>query len=358
MEEMLSRPYAMDGADPDFMPGINRYPDFLNVTVSNRIAARHGVSSGQVIACCGFSELAYMCSQAFLPTGKHLLMPELSYRLPAFYAQQCGKGVHTARMDSAHGIDLMAMLEEVDPDTGLIYLANPNNPTGSLLALDDLESFLSLAARKSPEAVFLIDEAYVDYVQQSPAPEAIPLCTRFRAVVGRTFSKAFGLAGLRAGYAIAGSELGLELNGFLSGYLGGDTGWRMFEGNINRLAESAVLASLSGEGLAFVESVRTRNADLRDLLDRGLSGFGFDPLPSHANFMLVDVKSRGENLRRCLFGRKILVQAGESFHSSLRNCIRVSVGSRDEIDAFLEALAAYDPARAYPECLPVFYHGI
>ena len=358
MEEMLARPYAMVSPDPEFLPGINRYPGFLNALPTDWVAARHKISTRYVIVCCGISELLYMCSQAFLGPGKHLLMPELTYLLPEHYALEKGVEVRKAPMDGRHGIDLNALLEAIGPQTGLVYLANPNNPTGSLLLFDELENFVRQAVRKSGDTVILIDEAYMDYVLETPLPEAARLVKRFPILVGRTFSKAFGMAGLRAGYTIGNADLVIELNGFLSGYLGGDPGWRQFEGDVNRMAVAAMRAGLTDDGLAFVADVRTQNALLRDRLALGLQGVGYDPLPSHANFLLVRTGSDGENLRRYLCSRNILVQAGGSFHPDYQNWIRVSVGNHKEIDLFLEALNAYAPSTAYPPCAEVFYHGI
>jgi len=198
----------------------------------------------------------------------------------------------------------------------------------------------------------------MDYVLESPLPEALSLVRNHRVVVGRTLSKAFGLAGLRAGYAVGNEELVLELNGFLSGYLGGDPGWRMFEGNVNRLGAAAMVAALSDEGLAYLETVRTRNAAQRNRLAEGLRGLGYDSLPSHASFVLARTDSDGENLRGFLCSRKILVQDGGSFHPRYRDWVRISVGSREDLDTLFEALQVYDPSVSYPAGFPVFYHGI
>lgn len=358
MEEMLSRPYAMDSPNPDFLPGINRYPGFLNTLPTDWVAGRHKISTRYVIVCCGISELLYMCSQAFLGPDRHLLMPELTYLLPEHYALEKGCEVRKAPMDSTHGIDLNALLERITPHTGLVYLANPNNPTGSLLSFDELENFVRQASSKSGGTVILIDEAYMDYVRESPLPEAVSLVKQFPVLVGRTFSKAFGMAGLRAGYVIGNADLVIDLNGFLSGYLGGNPGWRQFEGDVNRLAIAAMRAGLSDKGLAFVADVREQNALLRDDLVQGLQGFGFESLPSHANFLMVSEGSDGENLRRYLYASNFLVQAGGSFHSGYQNWVRVSVGNREEIDSFLETLKGYNPTTTYPSCPQIFYHGI
>jgi len=358
MDDMLARPYAMHTENPDFLPGINRYPGFLNTTLTSLIAERHQIATKYVVPCCGISELIYMCSQAFLQEGRHLLMPRVSYTLPAHYARSKGYEVRTSPMDAAHGIDLQALLERVGKQTGLVYLANPNNPTGSLLSLDSLASFVREAASVSPETVVLVDEAYMDYVQEEPLPEAMELIYQYPVVVGRTFSKAFGMAGLRGGYLVGNEELVLTLNGFLSGYLGGLPGWRQFEGDVNRMAVAALEGSLNQEGYAFVAEVRDRTADLREHLFQGLEAQGYAPLPSHGNFLLAKVGSPGENLRGYLCTHKILVQAGGSFDPGYQDWIRVSVGSLEEIDSLLDALKGFDPSRSYPACLPVFHHGI
>ena len=357
MEEMLARPSAMDAHDPDFLPGINRYPDFLNVDLTNLIARYHDVSPAHVVPCCGISEVIYMCSQAFVEGDRHLLVPEVSYALPAWYARHKGCRVRTAPMDRSHGIDLDALLARVGPETGLVYLANPNNPTGSLVPLDRLASFVRGVHAASPDTVVLVDEAYMDYVREKPLPEAIGLVREFRLVVGRTFSKAFGMAGLRAGYLVGHEETVLTLNGFLSGYLGGLPGWRQFEGNVNRMAVAAVEGCLNEEGVAFLADLRERNVGLRERLFEGLAVRGFAPLPSHGNFLFVNTGSRGENLRRFLCTRRILVQAGASFGQTYVDWVRVSVGSVEEIDLLMEALKAFDPFQVYPEYRPVFFHG-
>ena len=358
VEELLNRPYAMDSPATPFLPGINRYPDFLNTLLTKALARRHSLSTRYVVPCCGISELLYMSSQTFLGPGRHLILSEGSFPLPAYYAEQRGREVRKIPLTNGHVADLEAMLDAIGDRTGLVYLANPDNPTGSLVRLADLEQFVAEAYRKNPETVVLIDEAYMEYVLQDPPAEAIRLVFQYPVLVGRTFSKAWGMAGLRVGYVVGNEDLILILNGFLSGYLGGDPGWRMFEGNVNRIAAAAVEASLTEEGLSFVESVREQNALLRTYLADSLVGLGFGPLPSEGNFLLVPVGSDGENLRRWLSSRKILVQAGGPFHPNYRDWIRVSVGTQPELDAFLDALSGYDPSLSHPSCFRVFYHGI
>jgi len=358
LEEMLNRPYAIESPDTKFLPGINRYPDFLNVELTELFARRHNVPSRHVIPTCGISEICYMCSQAFLGPQKRLLMPEVTFPLLSHYAGRKGCEVRKVSLNDQHGVDLDALLDEVDRETGMVYIANPNNPTGSLLPYADLEVFARQVFRKSRDTVIFIDEAYMEYVLEDPLPEAVPLVRSFPVLVGRTFSKAFGLAGLRVGYVVGNDYLVLILNGFLGGFLGGDMGWRMLEGNVNRMATAAAQGSLTVEGLSHIDFVKRQNAVLRSYLAEELNRLGYPSLPSHGNFLLVFVGSDGENLRRYLCARKILVQAGGSFHPDYRDWVRVSVGNQAETEAFLDALSGYEPSRSHPSCFPVYYQGI
>jgi histidinol-phosphate/aromatic aminotransferase/cobyric acid decarboxylase-like protein len=166
------------------------------------------------------------------------------------------------------------------------------------------------------------------------------------------------MAGLRGGYAVVQKDLSLVLNGFLSGYFGGETGWRMLEGNVNRLASAAIIGGLSSSGRNFVSRVREINVGVRENLVAGLNALGCGPLESHTNFVLTMVSADGEHLRNWLCERKILVQAGGSFHSRYREWIRISVGNQSEVATFLDALADYDRTSSTTPCANVFYKGL
>jgi histidinol-phosphate aminotransferase len=358
VDEMLSRPYAMDSPDTHFLPGINRYPDFLNTELTEAIARLHAVHTANVIPCCGISELLYMCSQAFLGKGKRLVITDGTFPLLQHYAAGNGTDITLIPPTRDYHVDLDGMLDAVSTDTGLVYVANPDNPTGTLLSLSDIRGFVEAAVARNSQVVVLLDEAYIDYVLLDPLPEAVSLVSQYPVVVGRTFSKAYGMAGLRGGYAVTHEALARALNGALSGYFGGDPGWRMFEGNINRLATAALLGSLSASGQAFVDQIRQQNAEMRQLLSAGMVSLGYAPLESHANFLLVRVGVDGEHMRRWLCDRGILVQAAGSFHPRYREWIRVSVGNQTELETFLDVLGGFDSSARSPACFAVFYMGI
>jgi histidinol-phosphate aminotransferase len=285
-------------------------------------------------------------------------MTDATFPLIRYYASSKGASITLVPPAQDHRVDLEGLLDAIQPHTSLIYIANPDSPTGTLVSFQEIKGFVEEAVKKNPMVVILIDEAYMEYVRNDPLPEAVSLIWQYPVIVGRTFSKAYGMAGLRCGYAILGEDLALVLNGFLSGYLGGEPGWRMFEGNINRLACAAIIGSISSSGQDFVARVRQQNHEVRQSLIAGLSSLGYSPLESHTNFLLVDVGVDGERLRTWLCSRNILVQAAGSFHPRYTDWIRVSVGDQSEIDTFLDVLAGYDPSSSAPSCFKVFYMGI
>ncbi len=358
IDDMLSRPYAMESQATHFLPGINRYPDFLNTDLTAAIAGLNGVGAGNVIPCCGISELLHMCSQAFLGKGRNLVITDGTFPLLRHYAAGTGTDISAIPPAQDYHVDLDGMLDAVTSDTGLVYLANPDNPTGTLHSLAEITAFVEAAVKKNSQVVVLLDEAYMDYVLLDPLPEALSLVDEHRVIVGRTFSKAYGLAGLRGGYAVAHQDLIPVLDGYLSGFFGGDPGWRMFEGNVNRLATAAILGSLSPTSQAFLAEVRQENAAMRQALSSGLLSLGYTPLESHANFLLVNVGGDGERMRNWLCNRDILIQAGGSFHPRYRDWIRVSVGDQSEVETLLEVLAGFNSSSQAPACFSVFYMGI
>ena len=357
IEEMLDRPYAMGSEDTHFLPGINRYPDALNTQLTKTIARLHKVKTVNVIPCCGISELLYMCSQAFLGTGKNLVMPDATFPLLRHYAASRGSAITLVPYTSDYHVDLAALLDAVGPDTKLVYLANPDNPTGTVLSFSEIKGFVEAVITKNSESCVVVDEAYMDYVDLDPLPEASSLVLHHPVIVGRTFSKAYGMAGLRGGYAVVQKDLSRVLNGFLSGLLGGEPGWRMFEGDVNRLAGAAIIGGLSPSGQDFVRQVREQNTMARETLIAGLRSLGYGPLESHTNFVLALMGVDGEHLRNWLCGRKVLVQTGGSFHARYSDWIRISVGDRSEVETFLEVLAGYDRTSPASPCFNVFYKG-
>src|SRR5215471_4445582 len=189
---------------------VNRYPDHHSDLLSERIAAMHKVSTDQVVTGCGSTEILRMAANAFTGPGRKMIMAAPTFEAIDHYCNVVQAGVIKVPLASNFAHDLGAMLRAAGPDTGLVYICNPNNPTGNLTARADLENFIA----KLPKSTYvLMDEAYHDFVGANPDYVSFidrPLNDN-RVVVARTFSKIYGLAGMRCGYSVSTAETAKRL---------------------------------------------------------------------------------------------------------------------------------------------------
>ena len=218
--------------------------------------------------------------------------------------------------------DVDALLAAVTPKTRLLFLANPNNPTGTSMGAADFERLL----RELPDHVILVsDEAYYEYVRRPDFPQSLPLIgERPTLVVLRTLSKIYGLAGLRVGYAIGDSEL--------IGYL--ERARHPF--NVSSLAQAAAVAALSDD--EHVGRVRELTHRGLERLERGFRELGLSCVPSDANFLLVDVGAGAQDMYERLLRRGVITRPLGAF--GLDRHLRVTAGLPEENERLLEALAA------------------
>jgi histidinol-phosphate aminotransferase len=189
---------------------INRYPSSEYESLTEKLAAFHRVKPEQVVLGAGSREVLRMAASAYLSRGKRLVLATPTYDPIARFAQAQGAETKVVPLNKRYGHDLEAMLARIDPSTDLVYVCNPNNPTGTITPRKDLEIFLS---RVPSNAAVLIDEAYHDYVLKSSDYASFidsPIGDE-RLIVVRTFSKIYGLAGLRVGYAVASPKASQEL---------------------------------------------------------------------------------------------------------------------------------------------------
>ena len=324
------------------LTGINRYADFLQIDLGKAVADRHGFTPFHVTMGCGSSEVMQAAAAAFLRGGDELLLPDPTFDLTARAAEAWGASVVHVPLAEDHRIDLEALLEAVTPQTKLIYLCNPNNPTGTVLTADEIADFLGRLRRTNASTKVLFDEAYGECVD-APGFPCTPdylnrLLHRDRVILAKSFSKIYGLAGLRAGYGLASMSTTMEMNGFLKGFFVGPLGWTMPECNVNRLAEAGVLASLA-DGGSHLETVKQLNRDAKAFLYGRFDALDLAYIPSEANFVMVDTGEDGEMVRDALQSRAILVQAGGDFHERYATWLRATTGTMEETTAFADALA-------------------
>ncbi len=298
----------------------HRYPDSKGTALKAALAERLGIEPGNVVLGNGSSELFETIGRAMLGDGGVTLVGWPSF--PAYQEAMRRAGTTSIRVPLAdHRYDLDAMARLADRRARLLIVANPNNPTGLAIRQAELDGFLD----HLPEGTFVcLDEAYGEYASRADFPNAIASVLAGRPlVVVRTLSKAYGLAGLRIGYAIAAEPLARWI----------DAQRQRF--NTSGIAQAAAIAAIGDrEHLARTLAF---NAEGRDWLTARLRETGLFLLPSEANFLLVKVGDGAEVCRR-LKERGVLVKQLDAF--GLPEYIRVSVGRPEENALFIESLQA------------------
>ncbi|GMA49395.1 hypothetical protein GCM10025857_07520 [Alicyclobacillus contaminans] len=218
--------------------------------------------------------------------------------------------------------DLDAMLNAINERTRMVFVCNPNNPTGTIVGEQALADFIHRVPR---HILLIVDEAYYEYVTTSDYLQTVPLLERFpNLIILRTFSKIYGLAALRIGYGLMHPDIIQELMKVKGPF------------NTNRIAQAAAFAALDDQ--AFVDRCRQANAEGLSYLARTLAELGLSCYPSQANFVLVQVPRAGTDIAEALLRRGVIVRPGEQLGAP--RTIRVTVGSAEDNAAFVSVLRA------------------
>ena len=296
--------------------GANRYARMEYPPLIQRIANFHKIKPEQVLLGCGSTEILRMAAFAFVGKGKQLLQGMPTFEAPEHYARTAGSEVISVRLTPAFAHDLDGMLARANASTTLVYICNPNNPTASLTPRKDLETFIS----KLPGSTsVIIDEAYHHYAGQSGMYASFidrPLEDE-RVLVTRTFSKVYGLAGLRLGYAVASPKVIQRMRPFAT------------ENNINALVTQAAVAAL--DDTAGVSEFIRRNADDRQEFLNQAMARALKPIDSHANFVMMNTYHPTEEVIEHFRKNGILI--GRHF-PPMDTYIRISLGRLEEMHAF------------------------
>jgi len=342
---------------PRTLTGLNRYPDFLQGDLLKTIAEFHNLAPENVVPGCGSSEIFNIIACSFLTAGDIFVTPFPTFKLPSVYAGLRGAEIREVENRPDHGIDLDALVSEVGPSTRAIYLCNPNNPTGLIVKQPDLENFLGSVWQKNPETIVVIDEAYSHYVQDPDFVSGLDYLREGPVIVVRTFSHAYGLAGARAGYALAPLDLADLMGGLRTPSLS-EMGFHWKLGaNYNRLAWAAAIASLK-EGEEHLNQTRELNQKVKTLYYQALSEMGWEYIASEANFVLANTGIPGDRIQAYLYQNGVRVQSGNAFHSRYANWIRVSTGTEAEADTFISVLKKYSADSQVAENVPkLYWHG-
>lgn len=297
----------------------NRYPFREYDGLVERIARYHTVKPAQVLVGAGSTEVLRAAALAFTGPGKQVIQALPTFEAIGEYAKSVGTKVISLRLDKRWGHDLPAVLAAAQAAPSLVYICNPNNPTGSLTLRQEIEDFI----RKMPANCYvLIDEAYHHFAEQSGDYESFidrPV-DNDRVIVARTFSKVYGLAGLRIGYGIASPKLIERMRPFLT------------QDGLNNIAIPAAIASLDDN-----ESLRlaiARNRDDRQEFFNHCQGRRLKPIDSHANFYMMNIFHPAPQAIEIFRQNNVLI--GRHF-PPLDTYIRVSLGTPHEMQAFWDA---------------------
>jgi histidinol-phosphate aminotransferase len=295
---------------------LHRYPDGGAFRLREALADRWKVTSDHIILGNGSDEILGLLARTFLSPGDEAVMADhtfVIYKMEVMAAH--GKPVTIPLKQWRH--DLSAMADAITARTRLLFLCNPNNPTGTMVSAEEVARLL---ARVPEHVVVVFDEAYYEYVQRSDFPDSMTYVKQGRnAIVLRTFSKIYGLAGLRIGYGVTTPEIANLLNRVRPPF------------NANSIAQCAALAALSDD--EHVANSRAVNQTGMEQVVNGLTALGFTPIPSEANFVYFDVGRDGRQVFDSLLRQGVIVRHIEG------RMIRVTIGQAEDNHIFLGALA-------------------
>ena len=295
-----------------------RYPDEHGEALAGEVAKLHGVTDKQVILGSGSGEILKLAAAAFTGPSRGLIVADPTFEAVVHHATAARAEVSKVPLTPDYRHDLQKMLAAAGASAGLVYVCNPNNPTASITPKEEVRAFLSKAPR---ETVVLVDEAYHHYVESADYESVAPLVAEHpNLVVARTFSKIYGMAGLRCGYCVAPSPLVERMRA--------QQAWD----SVNIMAIAAALASL--RDAAQVSEGRRRNAEVKRYVYAELDRLGLKYIPSAANFLMFDMRSEVKPFIEGMKQRG--VEVGR-FFPALPTHMRVTVGTRDQMQAFLAA---------------------
>ena len=300
---------------------IARYPDGNGFELKQALAKRYHVDMASVVLGNGSNDVLELVALAFLGPGRAAVLSQHCFAVYPLATQARGaRSIVVPARNYAHDLDAMA--KAIDDETTITWIANPNNPTGTFARHAQVDAFL----KRVPERVLVVlDEAYNEYLPAELRGDTVKLLKRHpNVVITRTFSKAYGLAGLRVGYALAHPSVADVMNRVRQPF------------NVNSMALVAARAAL--DDMEFVARSYAENLQGLKRLEEGSLALGLEYIPSHANFLTIKVGKAGDIYKRLLRRGVIVRPVGGGY--GLPEHLRVTVGTAEENERFLGALAA------------------
>lgn len=297
---------------------LNLYPDGASVELTDVLAKKIGVNNDQIIFGTGSSDIILMISRAFIVPGDETVMADETFSQYKHNVEiENAKLVEVPLKDGKH--DLPEMLAAITEKTKVLWICNPNNPTGTIIAHEDLLSFLTQVPK---HVLVVLDEAYGEYVVDPDFTDGVKLLDQFEnLVVLRTFSKVYGLAANRIGYGVGNASVIRTINQVREPF------------NTGRLAQVAAKASLLDD--AFLEKCRHENRAGLDYMQAEFARMGLQFFEGHGNFVMVDVRTPSMEIFNLLLRKGFIIRAGWKHYPTY---IRVSVGTQEQNKKFIKVL--------------------
>jgi len=321
-ENPLGMPESAKTAMAQAASELGRYPDANAFELKAALSAQYDVPADWITLGNGSNDILELAAHAFVEKNQSVVYAQYSFAVYALATQGLGaRAIVVPAVEYGHDLD--AMLAAISDDTRLVFVANPNNPTGTFIDGPTIEAFLSKVPR---HVAVVLDEAYTEYLSADKRYDSIAWVRRYpNLLVSRTFSKAFGLAGLRVGFAIAQPELTDLMNRLRQPF------------NVNTLAQAAAIAALNDK--PFLQKSAELNAQGYQRLTQAFDKLGLEYVPSHGNFVLVRVGNddgAGNRVNLELLKQGVIVRPVGSY--GLPQWLRVTIGLPEENEAFIAAL--------------------
>lgn len=303
----------------DALNGLARYPDANGFYLKSKLASKFGVNTNQITLGNGSNDVLELLARTFVDASHEVIFAQHAFVVYPLVTQAIGAtGVAVPAKDYGH--DLPAMLKAITPKTRMIFIANPNNPTGTFLTTEALAEFI---AQVPSNVLVVLDEAYYEYVDEAERAPSVEWVAKYpNLIVSRTFSKAYGLAGLRAGYAISHPEIADLMNRIRQPF------------NMNSLSLRAAEVVLDDEAY-LAESIRVNKQGMQQLV-AFCEEHGLNYIPSHGNFLTIEVGPEAGEMYQKLLRSGVIVRPVAGYQ--LPNHLRVSIGLPSENQAFIDAM--------------------
>jgi histidinol-phosphate aminotransferase len=303
----------------DALPELGRYPDGNAFVLKRALSAHYGLDEAQLTLGNGSNDVLEIIARCFAGPGDEVVFSQYAFAVYPLATKAIGAiGLQVPAVDWGHDLDAMA--DAVTERTRLVFVANPNNPTGTMHSAAAIESFL---ARVPERVLVVLDEAYCEYMDGEDNPDGLALLSRYpNLIVTRTFSKAWGLAALRVGYSVSSPEIANILNRVRQPF------------NVDSLAQVAAAAVLDDKD--YLEQSRRVNREGMAQLEGGFRKLGLEWIPSAGNFLAVDVGEEAAAVNQSLLEQGVIVRPVGGY--GMPRHLRISIGLPEENRRCLEAL--------------------